>query len=42
MDIEYLLLLQNFRNAIGDALTPFLEMISLYSVTFLCIVPAFI
>ena len=42
MDIEYLLLLQNFRNAIGDALTPFLEMISLYSVTFLCIVPAFV
>ena len=42
MDIEYLLLLQNFRNAINDALTPFMEMISLYAITFLCIVPAFV
>lgn len=25
MDIEYLLFLQNFRNAINDAWTPFLE-----------------
>ena len=42
MDIEYLLLLQNFRNAINDALTPFMEMISLYAITTLCIVPAFV
>lgn len=42
MDIEYLLLLQNFRIAINDALTPFMEMISLYAVTFLCIVPALV
>ena len=40
MDIEYLLLLQRFRNAINDALTPFMEMISLFAVTYLIIVPA--
>ncbi len=42
MDIEYLLFLQNFRNSINDALTPFMEMISLFAVTYLLIVPAFI
>ena len=42
MDIEYLLFLQNFRNSINDALTPFMEMISLFAVTYLIIVPAFI
>ncbi len=42
MDIEYLLFLQNFRNSINDALTPFMEMISLFAVTYLVIVPAFI
>ncbi len=42
MDIEYLLFLQNFRNGINDVLTPFMEMISLFSVTYLLIVPAFI
>ena len=42
MDIEYLHLLQDFRNAINDALTPFMEMISLFAVTYLMIVPAFI
>ncbi|MBR5110696.1 MAG: phosphatase PAP2 family protein [Clostridia bacterium] len=42
MDIEYLLLLQNFRNAINDALTPFLESLSLYAVTYLVIIPALI
>ena len=31
MDIEYLLLLQDFRNAVNDALTPFMEMISLFA-----------
>jgi membrane-associated phospholipid phosphatase len=42
MDIEYLLFLQNFRNGIDNALTPFMEMISLFAVTYLIIVPAFI
>ena len=42
MDIDYLLLLQEFRNSINDALTPFMEMISLFAVTYLVIVPAFI
>ena len=42
MDIEYLLLLQNFRNAIGDALTPFLETASLFAITLLVVVPAFV
>lgn len=42
MDIEYLLFLQNFRNAINDALTPFMEMISLFAVTYLVIFPAFV
>ena len=42
MDIEYLLFLQDFRNSINDALTPFLEMISLFAVTYLVIIPAFI
>ena len=33
MDIQYLLLLQGFRNGIHDVLTPFMEMISLFAVT---------
>ena len=39
MDIQYLLFLQNFRNGINDALTPFMEMISLFAVTYLIISP---
>ena len=35
MDIDYLLFLQNFRNSINDALTPFMEALSLYAVTYL-------
>ncbi|MBR5091541.1 MAG: phosphatase PAP2 family protein [Ruminiclostridium sp.] len=42
MDIEYLLFWQSFRNSINDALTPFMEMISLFAVTYLIIVPTFI
>ena len=42
MDIQYLLFLQDFRNSINNALTPFMEMISLFAVTFLVIVPAII
>lgn len=40
MDIDYLLSLQSFRNGISDALTPFMEMISLFAVTYLVILPA--
>ena len=42
MDIDYLLSLQYFRNGINDTLTPFMEMISLFAVTYLVIVPAMI
>ena len=35
MDIEYLLLLQEFRNAINDFLTPFMEWISHFVVAYL-------
>ena len=42
MDIEYLLFLQNFRNAINDAWTPFLEGLSLFAVTYLIMVPVFV
>ncbi len=42
MDIDYLLLLQDFRNGINNAITPFMEMISLFAVTYLVILPAFI
>ena len=42
MDIDYLLLLQDFRNGISNAITPFMEMISLFAVTYLVIVPAII
>ena len=42
MDIDYLLLLQDFRNGIDNAITPFMEMISLFAVTYLVIIPALI
>ena len=42
MDIEYLLWLQNFRNAINDALTPFMEWISHFAVAYLLAVPIFV
>ncbi len=42
MDIQYLLFLQNFRNGINDALTPFMEMISLFAVTYLIIIHALV
>jgi membrane-associated phospholipid phosphatase len=35
MDIQYLLFLQNFRNNINDALTPFMEWVSMFAVTYL-------
>lgn len=42
MDIEYLLFLQDFRNAINDAWTPFLEGLSLFAVTYLIMIPVFV
>lgn len=42
MDISYLLFLQNFRNSIHDAWTPFMEWMSLFSITYLLFIPVFI
>ncbi len=42
MDIEYLLFLQNFRNSINDALTPFMEAISFFAVNYIILLPAFL
>ncbi|MCR5793844.1 MAG: phosphatase PAP2 family protein [Solobacterium sp.] len=42
MDIWYLLLLQAFREATNNVLTPFLEQLSLFAVTYLIMIPAFI
>ena len=41
MDIQYLLLLQDFRNNINDALTPFMEFISMFAVTYMILIPVF-
>ncbi|MBQ1525859.1 MAG: phosphatase PAP2 family protein [Lachnospiraceae bacterium] len=42
MDINYLLLLQEFRAAIQDGLTPFMEKVSFFSIYYLLIIPAFV
>ena len=42
MDINYLLWLQNFRNSISDAWTPFMEWVSMFAVTYLILIPVFI
>lgn len=42
MDISYLLFLQDFRMGINDALTPFLENLSLFAITGLLGMPVFI
>ncbi len=42
MDIQYLLILQNFRNGINDALTPFLENLSLFAISLLIMFPVLI
>ncbi len=42
MDIEYLLFLQNFREATNNIFTPFLEWLSLFSITGLIFVPIII
>ena len=38
-DIRYLLFLQDFRNSIDNALTPFLEGVSLFAITYLIMIP---
>ena len=42
MDIRYLLFLQNFRVSINDALTPFLENLSLLAITYLIFLPVLV
>ena len=42
MDINYLLLLQQFREDTGNFLTPFMENLSLFAVTFLIMAPVFV
>lgn len=42
MDMTYLLWLQDFRVSINDALTPFLEELSLFALTWLVFVPVFV
>lgn len=42
LDIEYLLWLQNWREATGNFLTPFFEEVSIFSVRWLLILPVFI
>ena len=41
MDIQYLLWLQNFRNSIDNAWTPFMEWVSMFAVTYLILIPVF-
>ena len=42
MDIEYLLFLQNFRNSINDAWTPFMEWISYFGIRNIILLPVFV
>ena len=41
MDIQYLLLLQDYRNSIQDALTPLMEFITIFAVDYLILIPIF-
>ena len=41
MDIQYLLFLQDFRNSIDNALTPFMEWVSMFAVTYLILFPVY-
>lgn len=41
MDIQYLLWLQDFRNSINDALTPFMEFVSMFAVDYLILFAVF-
>jgi len=42
MDIQYLLWLQDFRNSINDALTPFMEWVSSFAVDYMILIPVLI
>ena len=42
MDIQYLLFLQDFRISINDALTPFLEWVSLFGISYIVLFPVFV
>ena len=42
LDLRYLLMLQDFRGQINDALTPFLESLSLFAVTYLIMLPVLV
>ncbi len=42
MDLQYLLWLQDFRNSTGNVLTPFMEFISHFAITYLILLPVFI
>ena len=42
MDITYLLWLQDFRNGINDALTPFMEWISYFGINNIILIPVFV
>ncbi len=42
MDIAYLLLLQDFRQSIQDVGTPFVQGVSLFSISYLFLIPIFI
>ena len=39
MDIDYLLLLQKFREATNDILTPFFENLSMFVLAWLFVIP---
>ena len=41
MDIQYLLWLQDFRNSINDAWTPFMEFVSMFATTYLILLPIY-
>ncbi len=41
MDIQYLLWLQDFRNSINDAWTPFMEFVSTFATTYLILLPVY-
>ena len=41
MDIQYLLLLQDFRHSINDAWTPFMEFVSMFAVTYMILLPIY-
>ena len=42
MDIQYLLTLQDFRNGVQDAWTPFMEFVSTFAVDYLILIPVFV